>query len=65
VSASKGCRSSRASPTPMNLIGSFIVWRTATTTPLAVPSSLVREQKRGQGAETGTQLESEQKRGRS
>jgi hypothetical protein len=26
VSASKGCRSSRTSPTPMNLIGSFMVW---------------------------------------
>ena len=43
VSASNGWRSSRASPTPTNLTGKFIVWRTATTTPpFAVPSSLVR-----------------------
>src|SRR5262249_5937393 len=43
VSASNGWRSSRASPTPMNLTGRLMVWRTATTTPpLAVPSSLVR-----------------------
>ena len=43
VSASNGCKSSMASPTPMNLTGRLIVWRTATTTPpLAVPSSLVR-----------------------
>src|SRR5690606_34094880 len=40
--ASKGCRSSTPSPTPISLIGASEAWATGTSTPpRAVPSSLV------------------------